>query len=60
MYHTRKVSQHHDMGGPIFDHDDIIELIPQNSQYQDITHNSDISNMQQTGSPLTKIEIKSL
>jgi hypothetical protein len=48
------------MGGPIFDHDDIIELIPQNSHYQDNTHNSDISNMQQSGSPLTKIEIKSL
>lgn len=48
------------MGGPVFDHNDIIELIPQNSQYQDITHHSDISNMQQSGSPLTKIEIKSL
>ena len=60
MYHIRKVSQHHDMGGPVFDHDDIIELIPQNSQYQhDITRHSDISNMQQR-SPLTKIELKSL
>ena len=47
------------MGGPIFDNDDIIELVPQPSHGQDITHASDISNMQ-TRSPLTKIEIKSI
>jgi hypothetical protein len=51
------------MGGPLYDHnDDIVELLPfQNTttQHPDVTRISDISNLQ-GGSPLTKIEIKSL